>query len=50
MNASAIALRQAAWPDDIALFAAPGSVDSATSRFDTVAGTRFMKCVLPLPA
>ncbi|WP_440975760.1 hypothetical protein [Pseudoxanthomonas winnipegensis] len=50
MSASAIALRQAAWPDDIALFAAPGLVDSATSRFDPVAGTRFIGCVLPLSA
>ncbi|MDQ1120348.1 MULTISPECIES: hypothetical protein [Pseudoxanthomonas] len=48
MNASAIALRQAVWPDDGALFAAPGSVDSATYRFDPVAGTRFMECVLPI--
>lgn len=48
MSALAIALRQAAWPDDGALFAAPGSVDSATSRFDPVAGTRFMECVLPI--
>ncbi|WP_267899552.1 hypothetical protein [Pseudoxanthomonas winnipegensis] len=40
MSALAIALRQAVWTDDGALFAAPGSVDSATSRFDPVAGTR----------
>lgn len=49
MSALAIALRQAAWPDGGALSATQGSVDSATSRFDPVAGTRFMKCVLPLP-
>ncbi|WP_337052773.1 hypothetical protein [Pseudoxanthomonas sp. USHLN014] len=48
MSASAIALRQAAWPDDVALSAAPGSVDSATSRFDPVAGTRFMECMLSI--